>query len=253
MRNMTLLLSFVLFGSNAWSLSFTSLSSTESVAVILETQQKSLVDIVLDVNLTQLNRKSLALKIKCTISGNEFNEYVTLNQNHKGPIKRILMNEGELLKAELFLHESGLKELIPVSGTFDVVRLKSEKVGESVSASTFIGSLWSETQLPLFRVIKEDELKRTLSLKFNFTNQYEYDQLFFKLKVISPTDGILLYEEAVEVNTDQYLSQKPKSVRADLSKVPIAKAGTYYFQIQHNMQEAYLNGVKSVEYEWIEN
>lgn len=253
MRNLILLLSFILFGSHAWSVGFTSLSSTEAVAVVLETQQKTLVDILLNVDLNKLNRKSLALRIKCTINGSEFNEYLTLEKDHKGPIKRILMNEGELLKAELFLHESGLTELIPVIGNFDVTKLQSEKVGESVSSNTFISGLWPETQLPLFRVIKEDETKKTLSLKFNFTDQFEFDQLYYKLKVISPTDGILLYEESIEVNPAQYVARNPKSVKVDLPKVPIAGAGTYYFQVQHNMETTYVNGVKSVEYELIEN
>ena len=253
MRNLILLFAFLLFGNHALSVGFTSLSSTEAVAVVLETQQKTLVDILLEVDLNKLNRKSLALRIKCTINGSEFNEYVTLEQGHKGPIKRILMNEGELLKAELFLHESGMKELIPVIGSFDVTKLQSEKVGESVSSNTFVSGLWPETQLPLFRVIKEDEAKKTLSLKFNFTDQFEYDQLYYKLKVISPTDGILLYEESIEVNSAQYVARNPKSVKVDLPKVPVASAGTYYFQIQPNMESTYVNGVKSVEYELNEN
>ena len=247
MKNLILLLAFVLFANYSWSVSFTSLSSTESVAVILETQQKSLVDILVDIDLAKLNRKSLALRIKCTINGSEFTEYVTLEQDHKGPIKRILMNEGELLKAELFLHESGLKQLIPVIGTFDVTRLTNEKVGKSKSGNTFIGNLWADAQLPLFRVVKEDETKRTVSLKFNFTDQFEYDQLFYKLKVISPADGILMYEEAVEVNKEEYVSRNPKSVQVDLSQVPVVESGTYYFQIYQDMEPIYINGIKSVE------
>lgn len=253
MRDLIFLLTFVLFGNQALSVSFTTLSSTEAIAVVLETQQKSLVDVLLNVDLAKLNRKSLALRIKCTINGSEFNEYITIEQGHKGPIKRILMKEGELLKAELFLHESGLKELIPVTGSFEVTRVRSEQVAESVSSNTFISGLWPETQLPLFRMIKEDEVKKTLSLKFNFTNQYEFDQLFYKLKVISPIDGILIYEKSVKVNSTQYVSRNQKSVRVDLSDIPVMGSGTYYFQIQHNMNSAYVNGVKSVEYELIEN
>ncbi|MFT4681439.1 MAG: hypothetical protein ACI9YU_001285 [Flavobacteriales bacterium] len=253
MRNLILLLSFVLVGNQAWSMGFTTLSSTEAVAVIIEIQQKSFVDILLDVDLAKLNRKSLALRIKCTINGSEFNEYITLKQGQKGAVKRILMNEGELLKAELFLHESGLKELMPVIGSFDVTRVRSEQVGESVSANMFIGCLWPETQLPIFRVIKEDEVKKTLSLTFNFTDQYEYDQFFYKLKVISPSDGILLYEKSIEVNASQYVTRNPKSVRVDLSEIPVLSSGTYYFQVQHDMNSSYINGVKSVEYKLIEN
>ena len=253
MKNLILLLSFLVLGNQAWSVDFTTLTQTESVAVVIEVQQKSYVDIMLDIDLDKINRESLALKVKCTINGNVFYEYKVFEKGNNGSIKRILLEPGKMFKAELFLHEKGMKSLIPVSGTFDLVRQRSIQVSESVSASTFLSDLWAETQLPLFRFIKEDGIKKTLNVKFNFTDQYEYDKLHYKVKVISPVDGILLYEEVIEVNTEKYVARKPKSIEIDLTKIPVVGAGTYYLQFQHNMNSSYLNGVKSLEYELNEN
>ena len=217
--------------------------------MVLEVQQKSYVDIILNIDLGKIERQSLALKVKCTINGNVFHEYVTYSIGDDERVKRILLEPGQMLKAELFLHEKGLKSLTPVTGNFDVARQSSIKVGESVSANIFTDGLWSETQLPLFRVIKEDATAKTLQLQFNFNEQYEFDKLYWKLKVISPVDGILLFDKSVDVNKVSIVTKNPKTAKIELPDIPIQSEGTYYIQLQHNMETAFVNGVESVDYE----
>jgi hypothetical protein len=242
-----LTLALVILSLSAFSIPFNSLSSENGVTVIYNARENSHVDVNLSLIAEKANRNSVSLKLRLSIGDGICLEYRTIESLYSGVIKQIFLNEGEQLKVELFLHEQGRIELLSLEGDLSLERNTELKIDEEFSNNRFFGDIWSDKQLPLFRVSKDSAGKEMLTLKFEFTDQFEYDKLFFRLKVISPVDGILLYEKDLEILAKDS-ERRRRSIEMEFEDVPIEEAGSYYYQVSHRMNSPHVNGVSSINF-----
>lgn len=247
MRNL-LALGLVFLSIPVFSIPFNSLSSSQGVTVIYNARENSHIDVNLSLIAENANRKNVGIKLLLTIGDGVCSEYQTVESLYTGVVKQVFLNEGEQLKVELFLHEMGLDELLSLEGDLSLERNTELKIDEDFSNNRFFGDIWSDKQLPLFRISKDSAGKEMLTLKFNFTDQYEYDKLFFRLKVISPVDGILLYERELEILAKDG-ERRSRSIEMEFGDVPIEEPGSYYYQVSHRMANSHLNGVSSVNFQ----
>lgn len=242
-----LLLALVVLSIPVFSIPFNSLSSNQGVTVIYNARENSHVDIHLGMIAEKAKRKTVSIKMLLSIGEGICTEYRTVESLYAGVVKQVFLNEGDQLKVELFLHEQGMDELLGLEGDLSLERNTELKIDEEFSNSRFFGDIWSDRQLPLFRVSKDSAGKEMLSLTFNFTDQFEYDKLFFRLKVISPVDGILLYEKEVPVLSGDG-ERRARSVEMEFEDVPIEEPGSYYYQVSHRMLNTHINGISGVKF-----
>ena len=110
----------------------------------------------------------------------------------------------------------------------------------------FTGTVWKDDQLPLFRISKADEKNQQLSIDVELTENYEFDKVFVKIKVVSPAQGILLFSKELAVNEEQHIAFRRKTVKIDFPDLHVQKNGSYYVQVFHQMVQSRVNGVESI-------
>ena len=64
----------------------------------------------------------------------------------------------------------------------------------------------------------------------DFNQNYEYDKFYFKMKVISPKDGIVMLDKSIDVNENAAIDLRTRSYSVDIKEIDMIQPGTYYFK-----------------------
>ncbi|MCF8255990.1 MAG: hypothetical protein K9J06_00430 [Flavobacteriales bacterium] len=227
---------------------FSSISRQQPVTLVQQAEFGAYMDISLKLNAEQASTKTLYLRLRFIIGNDTLHDNLTVTGAYDGVVKQLLMREGERITAQILLNNAEVEEVGGLEGSFRAVHNSTLRVGPDLGQSSFIGNVWLREQNPLFRVKFEDAGPRDVQIIFHLEGNYEYDVLHFKVKVISPEQGILFLSRTATVTDDAELQQRSRTLRLTLEGVNFSYPGSYYLQVMHTMLPDRVNGVQKVEY-----
>jgi len=209
----------------------------------------SYVDINLELNTENAAAQVLYLRMRYIIGADTLHDNLKVENGHSGLVKQLLLKEGERLTAQVFLNNADLDHVEGLEGAFWAGSNTAMKVATDLGKTSFVSNVWVREQNPLFRVRFEENGSRDVQLLFHLDGNFEFDKLHFKVKVISPEQGILLLSRSVKVTEDAYLNQRTKTLKVSLDGVNFSYPGSYYFQLSHEMQPEHVNGIEKISHE----
>ncbi len=248
MRSLIFLL-FALHSFGSFAVDFTKLSRTVPSTTSYVATLKCYVDVSLFLNAKQATQGSVYLKVTYIVGSDTLNDHLKLDNSYNGTIKQFFLDEGERLTVMIALNDATREELEGIQGSLNVVRNPEFKPVENEGKNTFLSGVWKSDQTPLFRVPVQTSEPKLFQLKVSVNEQFEFDRLFLKMKVISPASGIVMLEKTVTLNDGANLEMRKKSFLVDIDEVDLSTAGTYYFQVIQNMSSSRINGVDRIEYQ----
>lgn len=249
MRLIFTLLSIQLLAAQCLAVDFTKLSRTEMVTTTYEAETKCYVDISLFLNTKNVYQDNIFLRLTYVIGNDTLNDNMWVDGNYNGVVKQLFLDQGERITAFITLNNANIEEIDGLEGSFNVLRNLNYDVTTDQGKNSFIGSVWKSDQTPLFRVNVRDSTSKIFRLKFALNENYEFDKLYFKLKVISPVEGIIMVKREITINENAMVNLSRKEFTVDLDEIKMEKPGSYYFQVMQNMDYLRLNGVEGVSYE----
>lgn len=250
MRFFTLLL--LLSSLQSFGVDFTKLNRDEPLSTVYPSNFKCYVDVSLFLDATQVYDAPVFLRISYIIGTDTLNDNLTINGSHNAVIKRLFLDEGERLTAVIQLNNGETNEIDGLEGSLRIVRNPDFKPTDDQGKNTFLSGVWKSDQTPLFRIGIQDSIPQVFRLKFLLNENFEFDNLYFKMKIISPSAGIVMLDKTVKVNEGTVLSLGKKSFSVDISEVDLSTPGTYYFQVMQNISASRINGVVKIEYEIVQ-
>ncbi|MBL4586890.1 MAG: hypothetical protein JKX84_07545 [Flavobacteriales bacterium] len=239
-----------LFGIRAaQAVDFTKISRTEPVTTVYHADFKCYVDVSLFINTKDTHSGNIFLRVSYIIGDDTLNDNVLVDENYNGVLKQLFLDEGERLTAIIHLNNADTESLQGIVGSFGIVRNPEFKPSSDQGKNTFVGNVWKSDQTPLFRVKMTDSIPQVFRLTFTLNENYEFDKLYFKMKVISPASGILMLDKEVVVNEGSEIDLSRKTFSLDFEEIDLSHSGSYYFQVMQNMAGLRVNGIEKVEYE----
>ena len=239
----------LLKASVSFGVDFTRLSRTEPVTTVYPANFKCYVDVSLFLNATDAYKGQLFLRVSYVIGADTLNDNLSLSGSHNAVIKQLFLDEGERLTAFIHLNNGDITELDNIEGSLRIIRNPDFQPSETDGKNAFLSGVWKSDQTPLFRVAIKDSLQQVFRLKLVTNENFEFDKLHFKMKIISPSAGILMLNKEVMINDGILLELRKKSFALDLEEVDLSSPGTYYFQVIQNMQNIRVNGIEKFEFE----
>lgn len=230
---------------------FSQLSTSTPVSTTYNANFKCYVDASFFLDLQDAPAQSVFVRATYIIGTDTLNDLVKVDQHFDGVLKRIFLDEGERLTILLRMNTDGLDRVDGIKGSLQAIRNPDIKPDPPNAGNSFENNIWRTGFTPLFRVVKEDSVPQTMQLEISFDQNYEFDRLFFKVKVISPADGILMLDKAIVVNEENYVTMRSKKVQLDLTEVDMSVPGTYYFQVMQNMAQDRVNGVQHIDHKLV--
>ena len=247
------ILFFLLLSYSATSaVEFTSLSRKTPVTMAYTSEFDAFVDISFSLDAKSWAVSPLFLRVQYIIGNDTLHDNLALTENYRGVMKQILMRQGEHLTAKIILVNADEESIADVQGSFRAAGNTSIMVSKDLVGSAFTGNVWLRDHNPLFRLKFEQAKPRQVQLTFHFDGNYEFSSLHFKVKVISPEQGILFLPRTIDVTDEKVLNFRDKTVTITLEGVNFAYAGSFYLQVMHAMEVNRVNGVKKITYEVIE-
>lgn len=248
---MRILIVFVLLLQTtvSFGVDFSKLSRSEPISTLYPANFKCYVDVSLFLNVLDAYKGPVFLRVSYVIGNDTLNDNLEINGSFNGVIKQIFLDEGERLTAFIHLNNGETEEIDGIEGSLRIVRNPDFKPTEEQGKSTFLSGVWKSDQTPLFRVAVNDSTPKLFRLKLTIDENFEFDKLYFKMKVISPAVGILMLNKQISVNEGAALDIRKKSFKVDLEEIDLSTVGTYYFQVMPDMNAMRLNGVRKIEYE----
>ena len=247
---MRFLLLLLLFSSlQSFGVDFTKLNRDEPISTVYPSNFKCYVDVSLFLDATQVYDTPVFLRISYIIGTDTLNDNLTINGSHNAVIKRLFLDEGERLTAVIQLNNGETNEIDSLEGSLRIVRNPDFKPTDDQGKNTFLSGVWKSDQTPLFRIGIEDSIPQVFRLKFLLNENFEFDNLYFKMKIISPSAGIVMLDKTVKVNEGTVLNPGKKSFSLDISEVDLSTPGTYYFQVMQNTSSSRINGIVKIDYE----
>jgi hypothetical protein len=238
--------------SSAFAVEFNSLSRKTPVTMVYTSEFDAYVDISFSLSAKSWAVSPLFLRVQYIIGNDTLNDNLSLTENYKGVLKQILMRQGEHLTAKIMLVNADVESVADIQGSFRAASNTALMVSKDLVGSAFPGNVWLRDHNPLFRLKFDRAEPREVQLTFHFDGNYEFSNLHFKVKVISPEQGILFLPRTVDVTDDKVLNYRDKTVTITLEGVNFAYAGSFYLQVMHAMDANRVNGVKKITYEVIE-
>ena len=232
----------------ASAVDFNKLDRNRPISTKFETAENCVVDVNLTLDARTEDRKDFYLRLVYIIDADTLTDLNLLNADHKGVVKRLRLEALEKLEVLLYLHDRGQETLTDISGKLTIDRDQINTIKDENSLATFTGTVWNRQQVPLFRIVKADNEPQTLVLKFDLTENFDFDKLMFNLKVINPALGIQVVSKDVVVNSGPTTEHKARFISIELPEVKINESGTFYLQISQRMKSKRINGVKKVHY-----
>lgn len=239
------LLALPMFAS---AVDFNMLDRYKPVSAKFEAPENCVVDVSLTLDARTEDRKDYYLRLVYIIDNDTITDLILLSAEHKGVVKRLRLEALEKLQVLLYLHDRGQETLTDISGKLIIERDLTNTIKDENSLASFTGTIWNRQQVPLFRIVKTDNEQQTLTLKFDLTENFEFDKLLFNLKVINPALGIQVISKDVAVNSGPTTEHKARFISIELPEVKLNESGTYYLQVSQRMKSKRINGVKKVHY-----
>lgn len=239
----------VMMAFHASAVEFTALARKNPVVLTHRADFTGYVDLNLDIDLAEAGVKELYLRLRYIIGSDTLHDNVTVKGARQGMVKQLLLNEGERLTAHILLNNAENAEVSGLKASFTLGTNTTMKVTTDLGKTSFVGNVWVRDQNPLFRVKFEDAEPRDVQLLFQLDPNFEFDKLHFKVKVISPEQGILFLHRSVIVNEEQTLGLRPRLLKVSMDGVNFSYPGTYYFQVTHQMGVDRVNGIERIDHE----
>lgn len=230
------------------AVSFSELSRETPVMVGFSADKTSNVSFQLTLKSLKENRLNIFLNVQYIIGKDTLNDYLYLDESYEGTIKEIYLNKGDSVFAFIFLNNEETNMIKNLKGSFETQTEPGLDMSSTGEMSKFTGTVWKSDQLPLFRIAKSDEKSQMLNIDVSLTENFEFDKLYMKIKVVSPAQGILLYTKELTVNKTPELPYKRKVIKIDFPDLEMKKPGSYYVQVFHEMKNSRINGVEYISY-----
>ncbi len=227
---------------------FTSLVREKPLMVNYTAQKNINVSFLFNVKSVKESKLDIYLNVRYIIGNDTLNDYLYFGEGYTGTIKDIYLEQGDSVQAYIYLNNEETGKIDNLKGSFSVNAGPGADMTSTGDICRFAGTIWKDDQLPLFRIAKADERKQQLSIDVELTENYEFDKLFVKIKVVSPAQGILLFSKELVVNEEQNIAFRRKTVKIDFPDLEVQKAGSYYVQLFHQMGQSRVNGVESISY-----
>lgn len=216
--------------------------------VTYKAEKKSNVSFILTIKSVKESHIDLFLKVMYVVDNDTLNDYLYLDETYSGMIKEIFLEPGDSVNAYIFLNNQETVKLDNFKGSFVAKYGPASDMQTTGETCKFTGTVWKDDQLPLFRIAKADEKSQVLNIDVSLTENFEFDKLHLKIKVISPAQGILLYSKTLDVNSEEVLPYRRSIIKIDFPDIEIQKAGSYYIQVFHQMAAKRINGVEYISY-----
>lgn len=249
MRVIITFLLALLFAGSTFAVEFTSLSKYKPVEISYSAANKTFASFVLKVAPDKPLKTDLFIRIKYIIGQDTLNDYVYTDGEYDGVVKELFLDAGETVTALLYLNNMGIDFVNDLSGSITINKADDTNVEAAEGTFRFVGDVWRVGESPIFRITKTDSEQKSLVLKFNLTENFEYDMLFIRTKVISPMQGILIINKNVNVNSEAFLPYKSTTVEVQFPDLHIDKPGSYYVQLTHEHTAKRINGIQSTSWE----
>lgn len=246
-----LALVLILQAATSFGVDFTKLSRDEPVSTVYPSSFKCYVDVSLSVNAIDTYEAPVFLRLSYIIGADTLNDNIEFQGTINKVVKQLFLDEGERLTVAVQLNNSEIQVLDEITGSLRVVRNPDFKPAVSLGLNSFLSGVWKSDQTPLFRVSVQDSVSRFFRLKLDINKNYEFDKLYFKMKVISPKDGIVMLDKSINVNEDETVALRQRSFYLDIKEIDMQQPGTYYFQVMSNMNAERVNGIERIDYEII--
>jgi hypothetical protein len=177
------------------------------------------------------------------------NDNIMVDGSYNKVVKQLFLDEGERLTAIIHLNNGETEVIDEIEGSLRIVRNPEFQAADEKGKNIFLSGVWNSDQTPLFRVSIKSTSSKVFRLKLSLNENYEFDKVYLKMKVISPSAGILMLDKEISVIDQPTLDMRKKIFTVDVEEVDLSTAGTYYFQVMQNMTGIRLNGVDKIEYE----
>lgn len=243
------LLLFCLISVSAKAVEFTAISKKGPVTLSHTAEFDTYVDISLRLDLSKSTAKKLYLRARYIIGADTLHDNLTVDGAFNGVVKQLLLKEGERVTAQLLINNVELESAEGMQGSFTAKTNTELRVGSDFGQSAFIGNVWLRDQNPLFRVKFDQAFPRDVKVVFDLNSNFEYDALHYKVKVISPEQGILFLPRTAVVTEEAVQSDRSRKLSLSLEGVNFSYPGSYYLQVMHAMAPERVNGVEKVSYE----
>ncbi len=249
MRFLLITFVFLVHTISSFAVDFSKLSRTEPVTTSYPSTLKCYVDVSLFLNATPVFDGPIFLRVSYIIGLDTLNDNLTVNGSFNGVVKQLFLDEGERVTAIIHLNNGSKEEIEGIEGSLSIVRNPEFKPTDTEGKNTFLSGVWKSDQTPLFRVAIQNSAPKIFRLKLSVNENYEFDKLHLKMKVISPSAGIVMVEKVVSINDRPALEMRKKTFTIDVEEIDLQTAGTYYFQVMQNMAGTRLNGIDKIEYQ----
>ncbi len=233
----------------SFGVDFTKLSRDEPITTAYPANFKCYVDVSLFLNATDAYTGSIFLRVSYIIGNDTLNDNLKVNGSFNNVIKQVFLDENERLTVIIHLNNGETEVIDGIEGSLRIVRNPEFQPTDDQGKSTFLSGVWKSDQTPLFRVAIKDSVSQLFRLKLTMNENYEFDKFYFKMKVISPSAGILMLQRVVNVNDRPALEMRKKTFSVDIEEVDLSAPGTYYFQVMQNMTGIRVNGIDRIDYE----
>ncbi len=249
MRSIIIFTLLLLFGCQSlYAVDFTKLSRTNAVTTVYYADFKCYVDVSLFLNTVKVFKGNIFLRATYIIGTDTLNDNILIDENYNGVIKQFFLDEGERLTAIIHLNNSETDKIENIDGSLRLARNPEFKPSSDGPKNSFAGNVWRSDQTPLFRIKITDSIPQVFRLSFALNENYEFDKLFFKMKVISPSVGIVMLDKQIVISESETLVLRKKTFDIDITEIDLTHSGNYYFQVMQNMAGMRINGVESVDY-----
>jgi hypothetical protein len=233
----------------AFGVEFNRLSRTEPVTASYQPAARCVADVSFFLNKAGAYNGKIFVRINYVIGKDTLTDHLVVDANFNGVIKQLLLNEGEKVTALVYLENANIEVIEKLEGSIRMVQNTKLIPTDDKGKNLFLSGVWISDQMPLFRVTVTDSVPHLLRLKLTFNESYDYDKLFFNLKVVSKSSGINMVEKELTVTENAVVEARKRSFTIDLTEINLSVAETYYIQVIQNMACNRINGIDRIEHE----
>ncbi|MCG3167714.1 MAG: hypothetical protein POELPBGB_03508 [Bacteroidia bacterium] len=248
MKRVAAIVLFSCFALVSSAVDFTALLREKPLTVSYTAEKNINVSFMFTVKNVKESKLDIYLHARYIINADTLNDYLYFGETYTGMIKELYLEAGDSVQAFLYLNNEETAKIENLKGSFSVKAGPGLDLSSTGEVCRFTGTVWKDDQLPLFRIAKADEKNQQLTIDVELTENYEFDKLFMKIKVVSPAQGILLFSKELMVNEEPDIPFRRKTVKIDFPDLEVQKAGSYYVQVFHLMGQSRVNGVESISY-----
>ena len=242
-------LALTLLAFNSFSVDFTKISRNEPITTVYPANFKCYVDVSLFVNAVDVYSGPIFLRVSYIIGLDTLNDNIVVDGSLNKVVKQLFLDEGERLTTIIRLNNGETEEINGIEGSLRIVRNPEFQPAKEQGKNIFLSGVWNSNQTPLFRVSIKNTTPKLFRLKLSLNANFEYDKVYLKMKVISPSAGILMLDKEINVTDQPALEMRKKTFTVDGEEVDLSTAGSYYFQVMQNMAGTRVNGIDKIEYE----